>query len=674
MPEPDDSAARRDTPNEIPDEQFRLLAENQPVLCWIADADGHVRWFNRRWYDYTGSSPAEMEGWGWKSVHDPRTVEDVTERWIASLATGEPFEMTLPLRGAFGEFRPFLTLAQPVRDALGRITCWCGNNVDVSRQYAVETALADRETQLKNLLATLDLSAVIIRRMDGTIQFWLAGFERLYGWSAAEAVGRNSHQLLQTIFPVPLAEIEATLLRDGEWSGDLRHKRRDGSEIIVAARKVLQRDAEGNPLAIMESVADVTALRRAEGELRILNADLQARVRQEVRERETAQARLAQAEKLSALGQLAGGVAHDFNNVIQAVSGSASLIQRHALDPNKVTRYARMMEDVAARGAFITRRLLAFARRGELRAEPTQIGAVVEGVREVLTHTIGAAVTVRVDVMRGLPLAMVDRSQLETTLINLAANARDAFVGDGVITFTAIAETVLAHDDRGLAPGDYIRLSVADTGAGMDKKTLRRALEPFFTTKEKGKGTGLGLSMARGFAEQSGGALHVESAPGEGTTVTLWLPETTADGRVQVAREAAATTPRVPRRILLVDDDEPVMEVLAGELEDHGYAVFPAASGEAALAMLEAGEKLDLVVSDFSMPGMDGLSLIREAQRLRPGLPAILLTGYAAEAETLFGEHPGDATFSLLRKPVSGALLADNIAVLVQSAEMPLGL
>ncbi len=670
MPEPDSPARRQ-----ISDEEFRLLAENQPALCWIADATGHIRWYNRRWYDYTGTSAAEMEGWGWKSVHDPDLVETVSERWAASLSTGEPFEMTFPIRSATGEMRTFLTRAQPVNDAQGRISHWCGNNIDISAQQAVETALADRESELKNLLAMLDLSAVIVRKMDGVILFWSAGFERLYGWSAAEAVGRSSHELLQTVFPIPLPDIEAILLRDGEWSGDLRHRRRDGAEIVVAARKVMQRDAEGKPLAIMESVADVTALRRAEGELRSLNADLTARVRQEVREREQAQARLAEAEKLAALGQLAGGIAHDFNNIIQAVSGSASLILRHPGDPAKVNRYARLMETAAGRGASITRRLLAFARRGDLRAEPTDVGAVVEGVREVLSHTLGAAVTVRIDAMRGLPLALVDRSQLETTLVNLATNARDAMAGDGVIAITADVETIPAYDERlELAPGDYIRIGVADTGAGMDAKTLARALEPFFTTKEKGKGTGLGLSMARGFAEQSGGALRVESAPGAGTRVTLWLPESSSAAQVKTAPEDLAMPRSGSRRILLVDDDESVLQVLAAELEDHGFVVAPAASAEAALALLDAGEKPDVIVSDFSMPGMDGLSLIGEAQRRRPGLPAILLTGYSAEAELLFGDTAGDAAFSLLRKPVSGTLLADNIDILVEGADTPLGL
>ncbi len=658
---------KRQMRREIPDENFRLLADNQPVFSWIADETGYIYWYSRRWYDYTGTTPAEMEGWGWKSVHDPRTVDEVVERWTESLATGEPFDMIFPLRSAGGDYRTFLSRAQPVRDAHGRITHWCGNNIDITAQQAVETVLAEREAQSRHLLAMLDLSAVIVRQLDGVILFWSAGFERIYGWSAKEAVGRSAHELLETVFPVSLQEIETVLLREGEWSGDLRHRRRDGTEIIVAARKVLQRDAGGNPAAVMESVADVTALRRAEDELRLLNADLETRVREEVAAREATQARLAQAEKMSALGELAGGVAHDFNNILQTVSGSASLIKRNLCDVAKVTRYARLMEDASERGASITRRLLAFARRDDLHAEPVNVGAVLDGVREVLAHTMGASITVRLGVKPGLPHAQVDQSQLETALVNLATNARDALDGDEVIAFSADLEAIPARENSvNLEPGDYIRLCVSDTGAGMDEKTLARALEPFFTTKEKGKGTGLGLSMARGFAEQSGGALSVESAPGSGTKVTIWLPASNARNADKAGRDAPSPEPAAAR-ILLVDDDEPVLQVVGEELSHHGYSVVPVASAAAALALLNADERFDALVSDFSMPAMDGLTLIRAAQEQRPGLPAILLTGYTAEAEAVFG-GPVDSSLAMLRKPITGVMLAERIASLLLTA------
>jgi PAS domain S-box-containing protein len=649
---------------ESPVEQFRLLADNMPVLCWIADPTGAITWYNRRWYEYTGTTAAEMEGWGWQRVQDPQTLDKVLARWTSSLATGEPFDMVLPLRSAAGEYRPFLTRVAPYRDPSGRILRWFGNSVDITAQSAVETALAEREAQLRDLVATLDLGALLVRDLDGRIRFWSAGCQRLYGWSAAEAVGQSTHSLLKTSFPAPWPEVEASLLADGEWSGDLTQSRRDGTIIVVAARKAVRRDATGRPCAVMENIDDVTALRRAENQQRCLNAELEIRVHEEIQARHAAQGRLVQAEKLGALGQLAGGVAHDFNNILQAVSGGAFMIRRNADDPVKVRRFADLVEDAGRRGASVTLRLLAFARRGDLRAAPLDSGELLHHLQEVLMHTMGASVSVKLDAPQGLPLVLADRSQLETVLLNLATNARDAFSGDGVITFSASAENISADHPMNLEPGDYVRLVVADTGAGMDEQTLSRAGEPFFTTKAKDKGTGLGLSMARGFAEQSGGALKIESELGIGTKVMLWLPTSgeASEGAPQANRAPANAA---TQRLLLVDDDEAVRQVLAAELADHGYAVIPVASGVAALALLDAGEPVDALVSDLSMPGMDGVALIRAVQERRPHMPAILLTGYAGDVTAFAVGKTFTGPFSLLRKPISGMLLADGVAMLM---------
>ena len=658
------------TAQENPVEQFRLLADNMPVLCWIADPTGYISWYNRRWYEYTGTTPAEMEGWGWRTVHDPRALDEVVARWVLSLASGEPFEMVFPLRGAAGDYRPFLTRVAPYRDASGRILHWFGNNVEVTAQRAAETALAEREAQLRDLVATLDLGALLVRDLDGGIRFWSAGCQRLYGWSADEALGQSAHELLKTSFPAPWPEVEAALLADGEWYGDLTQSRRDGTRIVVAARKAIRRDATGRPCAVMENFDDVTALRRAENQLRSLNAELEARVLDETQAREKAQGRLVQAEKLGALGQLAGGVAHDFNNILQAISGGAFMIRRNADDPAKVKRFADMVEEAGRRGASVTLRLLSFARRGDLRAAPLDSVEMLLHLQEVLEHTMGASVTVRLDAPQGLPFVLADRSQLETVLLNLATNARDALSGDGAITFSASAETAAADHPMNLAPGGYVRLVVADTGAGMDAMTLSRAGEPFFTTKEKGKGTGLGLSMARGFAEQSGGALKIESELGIGTKVMLWLPTSgEASEGAPLMRSAPANA--ATHRLLLVDDDEPVRQVLAAQLADHGYAVIPVASGAAALALLDAGESVDALVTDLSMPGMDGVALIRAVQERRPRMPAILLTGYAGDVTAFAVGKTFKGPFSLLRKPISGMLLADGVAMLLAATAPP---
>ncbi|MDJ0387446.1 response regulator [Roseomonas sp. E05] len=389
------------------------------------------------------------------------------------------------------------------------------------------------------------------------------------------------------------------------------------------------------------------------------------------REREAMLERLAQSQRMEALGRLAGGVAHDFNNVLQAVLGGAKAIQRRAEDAKAVQRMAGIVVEAAERGASVTRRLLAFARRGELRAEAVDVGALFASLREVLTYTLGANTQVRIEAPPALPRLLADRGQLETVLVNLAINGRDAMAlrGGGMLTLSAAVEEVPAGDEsnRGLAAGTYLRLGVTDTGTGMDPAVLARAAEPFFTTKPKGKGTGLGLAMAKGFAEQSGGALRIRSQPGRGTTVLLWLPraEDNATGP-QPAPSAAA--PHRAGRILLVDDAPQVRSVLAANLRDRGHAVEEAENGHAALALLAGPAAFDVLVSDLAMPGMDGLELLRRARRSRPGLPALLVTGYAGDVNAgRFAEAAGQGPLLLLRKPVTPEELTDRIATLLHA-------
>ncbi len=554
----------------------------------------------------------------------------------------------------------------PVRDSNERIERWYGICADITERKQAEAELRDREERFRELLDTLDLAPVFIRKLDGTIRFWSKGCERLYLWSAKEALGRRSDDLLQTRFPVPLADIEAVLDRDGAWEGELVHRRRDGRPMTVVVRKALRRNAAGKPVAIMESISDVTALRDAELQLVRLNQGLEARVVQEVAAREAAQARAAHAERMQALGQLAGGIAHDFNNILQATQGSAAMIEHRAANRDDVQRFARKILEATERGGAITGRLLAFARRGDLRAVPLAPDVLLEHLREILGPTLGSNIAIRLDPAPDLPNLSADASQLETTLVNLAINARDAMQNGGTITLSAVTETIdqaPPHAPR-LAPGRYVRLAVADTGSGMDQGVLARAVEPFFTTKPQGKGTGLGLSMAKGFAEQSGGDFAIESAPGKGTTVTLWFPEA-AQTRAPDEDELRVPDTDFPGRVLLVDDDTMVREAVTAELEHAGYAVLSAGKGIEALALINAGEAIDCLVTDLSMPEMSGLVLIREAQMRRPGLPAVLLTGYAGDGAELAVSGALSGAFTLLRKPVSGQLLADRIAALL---------
>ncbi|MBV9653562.1 MAG: PAS domain S-box protein [Acetobacteraceae bacterium] len=576
------------------------------------------------------------------------------KRYIRREGTLLWIELTVSLvRGEDGAPRHFIAVVQ-----------------DIQTRKAAESTLVENERRLRDLLTTLDLGASMARDMDGTIRHWSKGCERLYGWTAAEAVGCVSHDLLRTVFPVPLAEIESALERCGEWTGELQHTTRNGREVIAAVRKVLRRDDAGRPAAVMESLADVTAQRKAEAKLLALNEGLEAQVREEVAARVAAQARLAHAQRMEALGQLAGGIAHDFNNVLQAVTGGADLIVQCASDAKQVAHWARRISASAERGAAITGRLLAFARRGNLRTETIDPALLLESMREILAHTLGDAIEVRAQAAPNLPVLLADRGQLETVLVNLATNARDAMPSGGLLVFSAGLDR-WPHGDGNEGtvrwpahPSSkrYLRLSVTDTGKGMTPDILARVTEPFFTTKPRGKGTGLGLAMAKGFAEQSDGALKIESAPGQGTTVTLWFPIVPEEPSLSPdGRDGSPSSDAPRRRILLVDDDAIVHEVLVRQLEREGFDVLAANSGAEALAILDAGETVDVLVSDLSMPGMDGLALIHEARQRRQKLQAILLTGIAAGAAELASARPISGNFSLLRKPATSKEIAERI-------------
>jgi PAS domain S-box-containing protein len=395
------------------------------------------------------------------------------------------------------------------------------------------TVLTSRQrhatVRLRDLVETVDLGIFMARDLGGTIRFWSKGAERLYGWTAKEAVGRISHDLLQTRHPIPIGEIEAIILSEGEWAGDLEHITKAGKRLIVACRKVRRDRPAGHILELLEMLHDVTRERRDQAALAELNHTLETRVEREVAARVKAVERMRQAAHFQALGRIASGVAHEFNNILQVIIGSVTLIEADAENTARVRRLAVLAHDAADRGAIVTSRLLGFARKSPFRLEPIDLVATLTALADVLTLTLGNSgsnsITFAINLAPTLPTPSLDRTELQVALLNLATNARDAMPQGGVLTITA-AGVVFAGEDNPehLPPGRYVAIAIADTGTGMDEATLERAAEPFFTTKDIGKGTGLGLSMVKGFTEQSGGAMTLASTPGRGTVVTLWLP------------------------------------------------------------------------------------------------------------------------------------------------------
>ncbi len=345
-------------------------------------------------------------------------------------------------------------------------------------------------------------------------------------------------------------------------------------------------------------------------------------------ERARTEEQLRHMQKIESIGELTGGVAHDFNNLLTAVLGNLELLRKRVPANPSTDRLIDGALQGAQRGAALTQRLLAFARRQALEPKPVDLAQLVNGMGDLLRRSIGPTVDIRFDLPPGLPAALADANQIELALLNLAVNARDAMPGGGTISIgLGIADTSAASD---IAAGRYLVLTVSDTGTGMDAATLRRAIEPFFSTKEVGKGTGLGLSMIHGLAQQLKGALRLSSEVGRGTCAELWLPVAAGDAAAPAGDVAAAAAPgRRGATLLLVDDDFLIRMSTASLLEDLGYVVLKAASGAEALEALKAGAKIDLLVTDYAMPGMTGLQLAEKARALHPGLPILLATGYA---------------------------------------------
>jgi signal transduction histidine kinase/CheY-like chemotaxis protein len=350
-------------------------------------------------------------------------------------------------------------------------------------------------------------------------------------------------------------------------------------------------------------------------------------LREESRRRERAQAALMQAQKLETMGQLVGGVAHDFNNLLMAVIGNLELLAKRIDHDPRQARLLRGAMEGARRGATLTQRLLAFARKQELQFRATDVLALVKDMRDLIARSVGPLIDVQIRASEPLPPVVGDPNQLEMALLNLAVNARDAMPSGGVLTIS-LEQCVATAEQSELKPGVYVKLSVADTGEGMDAATLARAVEPFFSTKGVGKGTGLGLSMVHGLAEQSGGTFRLESRQGVGTKASLWLPLAHSELEVAAPPERLGTT-AAAAIIVLVDDDALIATSTAALLEDLGHQVTEFRSGQEALAAIRGGLRPDIVITDHAMPGMTGVELAIALRELEPELPILLATGYA---------------------------------------------
>jgi PAS domain S-box-containing protein len=504
---------------------------------------------------------------------------------------------------------------------------------DLTERKKAEEALRRSEERFRLLVQGVTDYAIYMLDREGRVSSWNAGAQRFKGYQADEIMGHHFSRFYPEEdraagVPQKALEIAAS---EGRFEAEGWRVRKDGGRFWANVVIDPIRDEGGELIGFTKITRDLTERKQAQEAL------------------EASREQFFQSQKMEAIGQLTGGVAHDFNNILAAILGSLRIAQRRVTEGQDADQFIENAMKAAERGATLTQRMLAFARKQELELEPVDLISSVREMAEILERTIGPGITITTNFPLSLPPVIADRAQLELAAMNLMVNARDAMPDGGKITLRA---------RRMESPeGDFVCLAIEDEGEGMDQKTLARAAEPFFTTKGVGRGTGLGLSMVQGMVEQCGGRLVLESEPGRGTTAEIWLR--VADDAVQddTAPPAEIAVASKPLRILVVDDDAIILLNTATVLADLGHTVFEAHGGKEALEILSR-ETVDLLITDFAMPNMTGAELIETVCQRHPGLRVILASGYA--------DLPEGATIDAprLSKPFTESDLVAAIAAL----------
>ncbi len=512
--------------------------------------------------------------------------------------------------------------------------------------------------------------------------------ERWYTYTGASLEAMRALGWRSVHHPEHVARVTARLTHcfatGSIWEDTFPLRSKSGAYSWFLARALPIRDEHGHITHWLGTHTDITAQVNAEEALRELNESLELRVAERTRElasinellqiemaeREQAEEALRHAQKMDAIGQLTGGIAHDFNNMLTGVLGALDLMQRRiaAGRSNEIDRYITAAMTSANRAAALTHRLLAFARRQSLNNSAVDVNQMVASMQELLARTIGESIELRIELSDGLQLTSTDEHQLENALLNLVINARDAMPDGGQLTVSSEHVSVEGRSSE-ISAGEYVCLSVRDTGSGMSDDVLGRAFDPFFTTKPIGQGTGLGLSMVYGFIKQTGGHVVIDSAEGQGTAVHLYLP---CHHDVSERSPVVIDGPQAPRAVngecvLVVEDEEPVRMLMVDVLQELGYSTLEAADSKAALSYLQSSKRVDLLVSDVGLPGLNGRQLAEIARQYRPGLRVLFVTGYAPEAQVR-GDFLGSG-MDMMTKPFTVDELGLRVRTMLELRE-----
>jgi PAS domain S-box-containing protein len=648
-------------------EYFRDLLDALPAAIYTTDANGRITFFNQAAVEFSGRTPEiGSDQWcvTWR-LYWPDGRPMAHDECPMAKALKED----RPIRGGEaiaerpdGTRVPFMPYPTPLHDASGGLVGAVNMLVDLTASKEVDAArsrlnetleqrVEERTRQLTEALARLRETerrfrlfvggvtdyAIYMLDTEGVITNWNAGAERIKGYRAKEIIGQHFSVFYSAKDQEDGVPQHALMIaaRDGRFEADGWRIRKDGSRFWANVVIDAVHDDGGVLMGFAKVTRDMTERRAVEEQLR-------------------------QSQKMEAVGQLTNGVAHDFNNLLATIIPNLELAQPN-IKEERVLKYLDDAIRAAERGAQLTNQLLAFSRPQELITEPVDVNQIVSEACEMLPRTIGPTIAIETVLDADAWWAMTEPAQLELAILNLAINARDAMSAGGKLT---IATKNIAHGYLSrlptLDPGDYVVISVADTGTGMSEEVRARAFEPFFTTKGMGKGTGLGLSMVYGFAKQSGGTITIDSELGQGTTFRIYLPR--APHRLEAAEEAgdqSLCNAGPPSRILVVDDNSAVRAITAVMIRTLGHDVIEAAGGEDALDLLEKDQQFDLLIVDLAMPNMHGDEFAARARGLVPGVPTLFVTGYAEPGRM---RTEGD----VLKKPFRRAQLAEKLRYILR--------
>ena len=633
--------------------RLRTITNVVPAFVWFATSDGQLHYLNDRWFEYTGQAVEEALPDGWSAALHPDDAERTAAVWAEARARGTTYEVEVRYRRYDGAYRWYVSRAEPFRDAPGSTTTWFGTSTDIHDRKLAEARLRELNETLEQRVAerTSDLTESQ-RRFRGIFDSALQFMALLTPAGTVVEVNETALKWSQ-IEPSDIIGTPFWLAAPMRGNPQLQEAIRAGIR-RAAGGEIVREEHEMRGAGEVRAIVDFS-LKPVLGE-RGVAAWLVAEGR-DITELKRAQDALRQAQKLEAVGQLTGGVAHDFNNLLTIIRSSTDLLRKPDLSEERRRRYVEAISDTVDRASRLTGQLLAFARRQALKPEVFDVAERLRTVTEMLRTIVGARIQIETEIVCGACFVEADASQFETALVNMVVNARDAMNGEGKLTVMVepIPEIPAIRGHAG-GRGQFVAVSIEDTGYGIPADNLALIFEPFFTTKELGKGTGLGLSQVFGFAKQSGGDVAVESRVGQGTVFTLYLPQTDAAGEANGPLLPVAVEPTENgrgRRVLVVEDNVEIGKFSTQILQDLGYETVWAANANEALRILAEANAFDAVFSDVMMPGRSGIELGQEIRSLYPDLPVVLTSGYShVLAEE--GRHG----FELLQKPYAAEELS----------------